>query len=322
MIAGPRLDTGLDVVTGAFSYSGRAISRHLLESGRRVRTLTGHPERGLGQSAIEPRPLDFDDPPGLAASLEGVTTLFNTYWVRFAHDGVDHDLAVQNSRTLFHAARRAGVRKIVHVSILNPSIASPYPYFRGKALTERALAESGLPYAVLRPTVLFDERGVLLNNIAWLLRRLPVFAVGGHGDYRIRPTHVDDLARLALEAATWTDDRIVDAVGPERPTFIELVHQIRSAVGSRARIVRVPAPLLIGASRLLGAALHDVLLTPAEYHSMVDGLADSEAPATGTVALSAWLAEHCDTLGMRYQNELDIHFRSRPFPDARSKELE
>ncbi len=309
MIPGPRTDTGLDLVTGAFSYSGRAISRHLLESGRRVRTLTGHPERSISTSAIEARPLDFDDLPGLAASLEGVTTLFNTYWVRFAHDGVDHDLAVENSRTLFHAARRAGVSKIVHVSILNPSIASPYPYFRGKALVERALAESGMAYAVLRPTVLFDEQGVLLNNIAWLLRKLPVFGVGGRGDYRVRPTHVDDLARLAVEAASWTDDRIVDAVGPERPTFGELVRQIRSAVGSRARIVRVPAPVLIGVSKLLGAALNDVVLTPAEYHAMADGLADSDAPATGSVAVSSWIAEHGDTLGTRYQNELDLHFR-------------
>ena len=68
--------------------------------------------------------------------------------------------------------------------------------------------------------MLFDERGVLLNNIAWLLRRLPVFAIGGDGDYRVRPIHVDDLAALALEASRWPDDRIVDAVGPERPTFL------------------------------------------------------------------------------------------------------
>src|ERR1700722_1962351 len=177
-------DTGLDVVTGAFSYSGAAIARHLLAAGRRVRTLTGHPDRGLGRPEIETRPLDFDDPAGLVVSLDGATTLYNTYWVRFAHGGVDHALAVDNSRTLFQAAKRAGVKKVVHVSILHPSAASPYPYFRGKALVERALAETGLPYASLRPSVLFDDRGVLLNNMAWLLRHLPVFSLGGGGHYR------------------------------------------------------------------------------------------------------------------------------------------
>jgi NADH dehydrogenase len=192
---------------------------------------------------------------------------------------------------------------------LHPSAASPYPYFRGKALVERALAETGLPYAVLRPSVLFDERGVLLNNIAWLLRRFPIFAVGGDGRYRVRPIHVDDLAALALQAAAWPDDRTVDAVGPERPTFVELVTQVRAAVASRARIVRLPAPALLGMSKVLGAVLHDVLLTPDEYRSMAEGLADSDAPATGSVRLSEWVMAHGDTLGRQYANELDRHFR-------------
>ncbi|MGH9018770.1 MAG: SDR family oxidoreductase [Acidimicrobiales bacterium] len=303
-----RDDTGLDAVTGAFSYSGAAIARALQQGGRRVRTLTGHPERAPAGTVIESHPLDFDDPSALARSLEGVTTLFNTYWVRFAHGGVDHALAVDNSRLLFAAARRAGVGKIVHVSILHPSAASPYPYFRGKALVERALVETGLPFAALRPSVLFDERGVLLNNIAWLLRHLPVFAVGGGGRYRVRPTHVDDLAALAVEAVAWEDDRIVDAVGPERPTFAELVAEIRRAVGSRARIVSVPGPVVVGLSRVLGAVLHDVVLTGDEYRSMAEGLADSDAAATGRTSLSRWLTEHGDDLGRRYANEIDLHF--------------
>jgi uncharacterized protein YbjT (DUF2867 family) len=282
----------------------------LLRAGRRVRTLTGHPDRRPNQSDdVDVRPLDFDDPSALAASLAGATTLYNTYWVRFAHGGVDHALAVENSRTLFAAAHRAGVRKIVHLSILHPSATSPYPYFRGKAMVERALAETGIPYAALRPSVLFDERGVLLNNIAWLLRRLPVFGVGDRGTYRVRPIHLDDLATLALQAAAWPDDRIVDAVGPERPTFAELVDEIRAAVGSRARIVRVPEPVLLGLSKAMGAVLHDVLLTADEYRSMAEGLADSDAPATGAVRLSQWIADHGDTLGTRYANELDLHFR-------------
>jgi uncharacterized protein YbjT (DUF2867 family) len=304
-------DHGLDVVTGAFSYSGHAIARRLLSAGRRVRTLTGHPERGREQSDIEVRRLDFDDPAGLVGALDGATTLYNTYWVRFAHGSVDHALAVENSRTLFTAARKAGVQKVVHISILHPSASSPYPYFRGKALVERALAESGLPYASLRPSVLFDERGVLLNNIAWLLRRLPVFAVGGAGGYRIRPIHVEDLATLALEASTWTDDRIVDAVGPERPTFFELVGQIRDAVGGHARIVRVPGSLLLVLARLLGAVLHDVLLTADEYRSMTEGLADSDAESTGSVTLSHWLVDQGQHLGIKYAKRAEPTFPIR-----------
>jgi uncharacterized protein YbjT (DUF2867 family) len=301
-------DTGLDVVTGAFSYSGRSIAQRLLARGRTVRTLTAHPRRDDPTNAIQIRPLDFSDLPGLLGNLEGVTTLYNTYWVRFAHGSTSHGQAVENSRTLFHAARQAGVRRIVHVSITNPTIESPYAYFRGKAVVERALAETGVPYAILRPAILFGNDDVLINNIAWLLRRLPVFAVGGRGDYRIRPVHVDDLADLCITASGQSHNSIIDAVGPERPTFLELVRAIRAAVGSRARIVRVPGALLPPLSSLLNRALHDVLLTKDEYHAMADGLADTNGPSTAPTALGDWLVEHGATLGIRYANELERHF--------------
>ena len=301
-------DTGLDVVTGAFSYSGRAIAAALLDSGRRVRTMTGHPGRAPQRSPLEVRPLDFDDQLGLVGSLEGATTLYNTYWVRFAHGRIDHELAIANSRALFHAARRAGVQRIVHVSITHPSIDSPWPYFRGKALVERSLAEAGVPYAIVRPAILFGGDGVLLNNIAWLLRHLPVFAVGGRGDYRIRGIHIDDLAQLCLAKGTEQGDSVTDAVGPERPTFVELVTSIRDAVGSRSRLIHVPGVTVPWFSRLAGVALRDVLLTPDEYWAMADGLADTDGPATGPTALSDWLLEHKDELGLRYANELKRHF--------------
>jgi uncharacterized protein YbjT (DUF2867 family) len=306
---GPALpDTGLDVVTGAFSYSGRAIAAALTDAGRRVRTLTAHPGRAPQGSSVETRPLDFDDQLGLVASLEGVTTLYNTYWVRFAHARIDHELAVANSRTLFWAAKRAGVQRIVHVSITHPSVDSPWPYFRGKALVERALAESEVSYAVLRPAVLFGGDGVLLNNIAWLLRHVPIFAVGGRGDYRIRGIHVDDLAQLCLGQGAQRDDSVTDAVGPERPSFVELVASIRDVIGSHARIVPVPGAAVPLLSRLVGLALHDVLLTRDEYEAMAAGLADTEGPATGTTALSEWLVAHRDDLGRHYANELQRHF--------------
>jgi len=301
-------DTGLDVVTGAFSYSGSSLARALLQSGRQVRTLTGHPGSAPAGAAVDVHPLDFEDQLGLVASLAGVTTLYNTYWVRFARRSVDHERAVANSRVLFHAAARAGVQRIVHVSITHPSSTSPLPYFRGKALVERALAECDLSYAILRPAILFGGDGVLLNNIAWLLRRLPVFAIGGRGDYRIRGIHVDDLAHLCLAKAAETHDSVTDAVGPERPTFTELVGAVRDAVGSRARLLHVPGVTVPVFARMLGLALHDVLLTADEYRAMAVGLADTDGPATGPTALSAWLAEHGGTLGLRYANELERHF--------------
>jgi NADH dehydrogenase len=299
----------LDAVTGAFSYSGAVIARDLLAAGHQVRTLTGHPERAPAGTPIHAYPLDFTDPAGLERALGGVHTLYNNYWVRFGRGPVSHQVAVANSRVLFDAAARAGVRRIVHVSITHASPDSPYPYFRGKAQVERHLAEAGIPAAIARPAVLFGGNGVLVNNIAWLLRRLPVFAIGGDGSYRVRAIHVEDLARLCVELGAREDSVIVDAVGPQSPTFRELVLAIRDAIGSHARLVPVPGRLIPPMATALGLVLRDVLLTAEEYQAMGDGLADSGAPATGRIAFTDWVAEHGAELGRRYLNELDLHFR-------------
>ena len=298
-----------DVVTGAFGYSGAAIARELLAIGHQVRTLTGHPGLAAAGSEIEARPLNFADPDGLERDLRGAHTLYNTYWVRFPHGGETHATAVANSRVLFAAAARAGIQRIVHVSITHADPASPYPYFSGKAAVETYLGDLGVPHAIARPSILFGGNGVLLNNIAWLLRRLPVFAVGGRGDYRVRPIHVDDLARLCLRLAGRPDSITVDAVGPDAPTFRDMVLAIRAAVGSRSLIVPSPGWAIPPLSAALGAALRDVLLTREEYQSMADGLADSDAPSTGSTSLTEWIAGHGHELGRSYANELTRHYR-------------
>ena len=307
--AAPHPAGPLDAVTGAFSYSGAAIAGQLREAGHRLRTLTGHPERAPAGTDIDVRPLDFSDRARLTESLRGVHTLYNTYWVRFAHGSVDHAVGVANNRALFAAAADAGVRRVVHVSITNPSLNSPYPYFRGKAEVEQSLAASGLSHAIVRPAILFGGNGVLVNNIAWLLRRVPVFAIGGRGDYRVRGIHVDDLAALCLELGHGSAPVIVDAVGPQRLTFREMVDAVRTAVGSHALVIDVPGPALLAMSRLLGVVLRDRLLTDDEYHAMAAGLADSSAPATGRIAFTDWVARRGGDLGRRYANELSRHFR-------------
>jgi len=220
-----------------------------------------------------------------------------------------HETAVANIRVLFQAAADAGIQRIVHVSITHADSGSPYPYFRGKGEAEGHLKASGIPYAIVRPAILFGAGGVLVNNIAWLLRRLPVFAIGGRGDYRIRPVHVDDLARLCTDLGGRGDSVTVDAVGPQSLTFREMVTTIRDATGSRAIIVPAPGWLIPPLSSILGAMLRDVLLTREEYQAMADGLADSGAPATGRTSLTDWVAEHGDSLGRGYASELDRHYR-------------
>jgi len=295
----------LHIVTGAFGYSGKAIARRLLDAGLRVRTLTNSPGRPhpFGDR-VEAVPLDFDDPERLAASLQGAAVLYNTYWVRFNHQGFTHAEAVANTLRLFEAARRAGVGRIVHISITNPSEDSPLEYFRGKALLERALRESGLSHAIFRPAVLFGGVDILINNIAWTLRRFPVFATFGDGSYGIQPIHVEDLAALAVEAGRDRESRTVDAIGPETFTYRGLVEAIGSIIGRRRPIVPVPPWLGYAAGWLIGKCLGDVLITREEIQGLMAGLLATSSPPAGTTRLTDWARENAATLGTRYASEL------------------
>ncbi len=211
-------------VTGAFSYSGKYITKRLLGRGEEVITLTGHPNRpDPFDGRVKAFPLDFNNERGLAESLKGVDVFINTYWVRFDRAENTQPRAVENTRKLVNAARSAGVKRIVHISITNPSSDSPLPYFWGKAANEKSVIDSGLSYAILRPTVLVGSEDILINNIAFLLRRFPFFAIPGDGSYRLQPVCVEDLADLAVEAVYRKDNYIMDAVGPDIFTFKELV---------------------------------------------------------------------------------------------------
>jgi len=295
----------LHVVTGAFGYSGRYITERLLRAGHRVRTLTNSPERvhPFG-NRVEVHPFNFDQPERISRSLEGAQVLYNTYWVRFNHADFSYSQAVGNTRALFTAARRAAVSRVVHVSITNPSENSPLEYFRGKALLERDLRESGLSYAILRPAVLFGGEDILINNMAWVLRHLPIFGVFGAGHYRLQPIHVNDFADLAVAQGVERADRIIDAIGPETYSYRELVRELARIMGVRRPIVSVPPQLGYAAGWLLGKLLGDVLITRDEIEGLMQDLLATESEPTGQTKLSSWAREHAATLGRRYATEL------------------
>jgi nucleoside-diphosphate-sugar epimerase len=303
-------DTGVDLVTGAFSYSGSHIAELLLDQGRSVRTLTFHPDRRHPlQGRVDAHPYRFGDVTALADSLRGVTNVYNTYWVRFDHGATTFTNAVENSRTLFSAARRAGAARIVHISIANPRLESPLPYYRGKALVERRLAEVGMPFSIIRPTLVFGgRRDVLTNNIAWILRRMPTFPIPGDGRYRVQPVHAADLARICVDHSRIEGDVIVDAAGPETMSFNRLIRSVRAAVGSCAPIVHVPSIVMSAASHALGLVVRDVVLTPDEIGGLMAGLLVSHADPLGEISFTEWLAANSSTLGDSYANELRRHF--------------
>ncbi len=296
-------------VTGAYSYSGKYITRRLLARGEEVITLTGHPNRpDPFEGKVKTCPLNFDNEMELVNSLQGVHTFFNTYWVRFDRGQNTQPRAVENTRKLVQAAVKAGVQRIVHISITNPSLDSHLPYFWGKAANEQAVIESGIPYAILRPTVLFGAEDILINNIAWLLRRFPFFALPGDGQYRLQPVFVDDLAGLAVDVGYTQDNILWDAVGPDIFSFEELVRLISETLGLRRSLLHVPPGLAQAAAQFLSIFVGDVLLTPEEVDGLMAGLLVSKEPPRCKTRLADWLKENQKSVGAHYASELKRHY--------------
>ena len=295
----------LHVVTGAFGYSGKYIAARLLQAGHRVRTLTnslGRPNAFGGQ--VEARPFHFKDKTKLVESLRGAAVFYNTYWVRFNHGDFSHSTAVDNTLKLFEACQEAGVGRVIHVSITNPSEGSPLEYFRGKARLERALVESGLSHAILRPTVLFGKEDILINNIAWCLRRFPVFGVFGDGQYRLQPIYVDDLAELAVKQGRESANTCVDAIGPETFTYRDLVREIGAIIGKPRPIISLPPSLGYASGWLIGKFTGDVVITREEIKGLMQDLLCTKSPPAGSTRLTLWSREHAATLGQHYASEL------------------
>jgi NADH dehydrogenase len=306
----------IHAVTGAFGYSGRYIARRLLRAGKTVRTLTNSPDRTgefqkqLQEGQLQVFPFSFDNLERLTESLQDVSVLYNTYWVRFNHRNFKHTKAVEDTLKFFEAAKKAGVKRIVHTSITNPHRNSPLEYFSGKAVLEKALVESGIPHTILRPTVLFGDEDILINNIAWMLRRFPVFGVFGNGQYKLQPIYVDDFASLAVQGGessggTCSGGETINAIGPETFSYRELVATMAEIIrGKKLPIVSIPDSLGLMVGNIIGLCTGDVVITKAEIEGLKSNLLCVDTPPTGTTRLTDWLHEHRNTVGIRYASEL------------------
>ncbi|MBI2332891.1 MAG: NAD(P)H-binding protein [Chloroflexi bacterium] len=297
-------------VTGAFSYSGKYITKRLLEKGEDVITLTNHPNRpDPFNGKVKAFPLNFANQAELVENLRGVDVLVNTYWVRFDKGRNTQPKAVENTRALVNAAVKAGVKRIVHISIANPSADSHLPYYWGKAANEKAVTDSGMSYAILRPTVLVGGgEDILINNIAFLLRRFPFFFIPGDGSYGVQPVHVEDLAGLAVDAVYSKENYVIDAVGPDSYTFKELVKLVGDTIGVKRLLISVPPRLALLAAQFLSLFVNDVILTPEEVGGLMANLLVSKEPARARTAFKDWLKENRETVGKNYASELARHY--------------
>jgi uncharacterized protein YbjT (DUF2867 family) len=299
----------MQVVTGSFGYIGRYITYKLLEMGHPVKTITTHPDKlnPFGDQ-VKASPYNFDNPEKLTRTLTGCDTLFNTYWVRFNFRQWSFDQALENTKVLFDCAKKAGIRKIVQISVTNPSKGDELPYYRGKALQERILRESGVDYAIVRPTLVFGKEDILVNNIAWTIRKFPVVPIFGSGKYRVQPIFVEDLANIAVQASMAGGQQMMDAVGPESFTYNQFLRLIAREIKRRVLFVHIPPSIGILLGKMIGFFVKDVVLTRDELRGLMANKLTSYQKPNGDTHFSAWLRTHNGTLGTTYTSELDRHF--------------
>ena len=300
----------MNIVTGAFGYIGRYITAQLLAAGRPVRTITTHVDKpNPFGSKVEAYPYNFSDPEGLIESLKGAHTLYNTYWIRFEHGGQTFDQAVNNTKILFECAVKAGIKRIVHISVTQASIDSPLPYYVGKGRQEEALKGLGIEFSIVRPTLVYGTEDILVNNIAWLIRKFPMIPIMGDGRYQLQPIYVDDLASIAIGAINKQGSTTIDAIGPEGYFYLEFVKTIAKALGKKPLLIKVPPKMGILLGRMIGLIVKDVILTDEELKGLMSNLLTSKQQPNGATKFSKWIEENSLTIGRSYSSELDRHFR-------------
>lgn len=300
-------------VTGAFGFTGRALATRLLDAGHQVVTLTRRSGAGHPLAArIEIHPIEHDRPAELASALAGVDTLYNTYWLRFPRNGATFEGAATRSAVLLAAARQAGVRRVVHISVVNAAVDADTPYVRAKAALESVVRSSGLEWVIVRPTLTYGRGDILINNLAWALRRFPIYGLPGFGRYTVQPVHVEDVARICIEASSGEAGRVIDAAGPETLTYRDLVDLVRSAIGSRSIVLPMPGVVVLATARLLGLVVRDVVLTRDEIRELTSSLLTSHQPPLGTIHVTDWVRANADTLGRRWASELARNYRGLP----------
>ncbi|MFN2216128.1 MAG: SDR family oxidoreductase [Anaerolineales bacterium] len=303
----------MDTVTGSFGYIGKYITRRLIYVGRQVQTITTNPDKPNPFGGIvRAFPYHFENPKKLIQTLTGVETLYNTYWIRFPYDGQSYEDALENTRTLFHCAKEAGVGRIVQISVTHASTSSDLPYYHGKGRQEEMLAETGIDYAIIRPTLVFGDEDILVNNIAWFMRKFPIFPVFGDGNYRLQPVFVEDLARIAVDIADAPSGTIMDAIGRETFTYKDFLQLIVDTLKRKILLVPVPPSAGILMGKIIGLFLGDVVLTKNEMRGLMEENLVSDQVPNGETLFSEWLKSHRDTVGKVYSSEINRHFRWKP----------
>ena len=298
-------------LTGAFSYTGRYIAKKLASEAIPFRAITNHARPELFPDLNIPVSLlQFTNSELMVEAMEGSDVFINTYWIRYPYRSLTHEKAVENIQFLIDCAKKAKVKQLIHISVTHPSEDSSLSYFRGKALAEKAVRESGLDYFILRPSLVFGLEDILINNIAWLLRTFPFFALPSPMNYSAQPVYACDVANAVFDVLLSEKSGTRDVVGEEVYLMDELVRLISVAISHPKRILLMPKPLTLLFVRFLGLLLHDRVLTIDELQGLMENRLISQEAPLGKTSFRSWILQEGSKLGKRYTNDFSRFYQS------------
>ena len=237
------------LVTGATGFLGRRVVRELLERGDQVRALVHTPgkERMFSHREIEVQYGSVRDPASLSSAFYDVEAVVHLVGIiRRRRRDTFEDIHREGTANVLAAAKEAGARHFLHVSVIGSANDRTYPYLYTKWLGEQEVINSGLPYTIFRPSMLFGEGDEFLNALAGLVRLFPLVPVIGSGNNRMQPLAADDLARCIGTTLGREDlkGRILELGGADRLNYNELVSEVAKAMGKRRLRLHLPAWLM------------------------------------------------------------------------------
>jgi NADH dehydrogenase len=181
----------------------------------------------------------------------------------FAVGPEGEEIIVEGTGSAIEVAREAGVRRLIAMSCLGAQASAP-PVYQAKWKAEALVRASGIPFVILRPSLVLGRDDGVLRPLAGLVRSLPVVPIPGRGEHRLQPIDVEDLARCVLVALERDDltGETVSAGGSVFVTFRQLVDLVSGSLGVIKPKLLVPVSLLPAVARALPKPARGLLLAP------------------------------------------------------------
>ena len=239
--------TGRIFITGSTGFVGRNLRAQL--SGRPMRLLVRDASKhaGLKSANVEIVEGDVQDRASLAGKMTGCDAVIHLVAIIDESADATFDLNIrQGTENVVAEAKAAGIKRFIHMSAMGAHDNPAFPYHQSKFRAEQAVKGSGIPWTILRPSVIFGPGDGFINALADVVRAFPVIPVVGTGASRFQPVSVKEVAECFVAALDNPDtaDRIIDIGGPDVVTYEEMIDTIAKMLGKKKPKVHVPLPLM------------------------------------------------------------------------------